>query len=392
MFWAVQCCAAYGAGFVATILLEDAEGADIHEHHLGIGKDHSVYGAFAAEFAFSFLLCFVVLSTATTKSIHGNSFFGAAIGFTVSVGMYCAGPVSGAAFNPAVGVFLPLSRDEFDIEIHAVYIAGPMVGALVAAGVFRITNPSEFEEVTAIVGVNWAALYSEFLGTFYLSLTVACAKANDASNTPIAIGMILAIMTYASSHISTSTGAQFNPAVTLSMVLRGKLAVEKAAGYIAVQVAAAYIAGNASTLILEDTAAGHASVPTDRSLLGASIAETLYSFALCYVVLSVTTVWETEGNQFFGMATGLVVSVGAFSAGPVSGAAFNPAVATGLGLVAAQTVAIPHGTAVYVIMPFVGAVLAVLLFKLTNKPAYSHKQITERSGLLSGGLFWRNSV
>src|SRR5579863_4289322 len=58
--------------------------------------------AFVAEFLFTFALVFVVLNTATVKSKAGNSFYGLAIGFTVMVGAFAVGSVSGGAFNPAV--------------------------------------------------------------------------------------------------------------------------------------------------------------------------------------------------------------------------------------------------------------------------------------------------
>ncbi len=59
---------------------------------------------FVAEFLFTFALVYVVLNSATAKGTEGNSFYGLAIGFTVVVGAFAVGPVSGGAFNPAVGV------------------------------------------------------------------------------------------------------------------------------------------------------------------------------------------------------------------------------------------------------------------------------------------------
>ena len=56
------------------------------------------------EFLFTFALCWVVLHTATAVGTEGNSFYGLAIGFTVMVGAYAVGALSGGAFNPAVAV------------------------------------------------------------------------------------------------------------------------------------------------------------------------------------------------------------------------------------------------------------------------------------------------
>lgn len=68
------------------------------------GPAYSVAAKLIAEFLFTFALVFVVLSTATAKGSAGNSFYGLAIGFTVVVGAYAVGGISGGAFNPAVAV------------------------------------------------------------------------------------------------------------------------------------------------------------------------------------------------------------------------------------------------------------------------------------------------
>jgi aquaporin Z len=56
------------------------------------------------DFLFTFALVYVVLNSATAKGTAGNSFYGLAIGFTVMTGAFAVGPVSGGAFNPAVGI------------------------------------------------------------------------------------------------------------------------------------------------------------------------------------------------------------------------------------------------------------------------------------------------
>src|SRR4029077_12046255 len=57
--------------------------------------------ALLAEFLFTFALVYVVLNAATAKGTSGNSFYGLAIGFTVIVGAFSVGNISGGAFNPA---------------------------------------------------------------------------------------------------------------------------------------------------------------------------------------------------------------------------------------------------------------------------------------------------
>lgn len=59
------------------------------------------------EFLFTYALCYVVLLTATSERNAGNSYFGLAIGSTVTVGAFAVGgALCYAAFNPAVAVSL----------------------------------------------------------------------------------------------------------------------------------------------------------------------------------------------------------------------------------------------------------------------------------------------
>lgn len=101
--------------------------------------------AFLVELLFTFALVYNVLYTATTRKSEGNSFFGMAIGFTVTVGALAVGGVSGGAFNPAVatGMSLTHAANNGNIDDFWLYwITGPLGGVL-AAIAFKITHPSE---------------------------------------------------------------------------------------------------------------------------------------------------------------------------------------------------------------------------------------------------------
>lgn len=91
---------------------------------------------FLAEFLFTFALVFVVLNSATAKGTEGNSFYGLAIGFTVMVGAFAVGPVSGGAFNPAVGVGVTVMRLA-NLTHLIVYLIADFLGGVVAALVFN---------------------------------------------------------------------------------------------------------------------------------------------------------------------------------------------------------------------------------------------------------------
>merc|ERR1719287_331146 len=70
----------------------------------------------------------------------------------------------------------------------------------------------------------------------------------------------------------------------------------------------------------------------DFNIVSAGLAELLYTFMLCFVVLNVAVAKKnaTEGGQYYGLAIGYVIVAGAYGAGAVSGGCFNPAVAVGI--------------------------------------------------------------
>ena len=95
-----------------------------------------------------FALALVVLQTATAPETKGNSFYGLAIGFTVAAGAFAGGGISGGAFNPAVGLGPILFQSMVEGGTFAdawLYVVAPLVGGLVAAGVYRFQRPGSTE-------------------------------------------------------------------------------------------------------------------------------------------------------------------------------------------------------------------------------------------------------
>lgn len=108
----------------------------------------SFSAAVIAEAIFTFALVSVFLNVTTSKKAAGNSYFGLAIGFTVLAGSFAVGPLSGGVFNPAAGIIpniIELLRGSDTLIDILLYIIGPELGAVLAAIVFRWTNPDEFE-------------------------------------------------------------------------------------------------------------------------------------------------------------------------------------------------------------------------------------------------------
>ena len=163
-------------------------------------------------------------------------------------------------------------------------------------------------------------LAAELIGTFFLVFTVgtATAKTGAGALAPLAIGSMLMVMVFAGGHVS---GAHYNPAVTLAVLLRGKIAARRR-GLLVVQLLAATAAGVLAR-------ARRAARPRRVTVWKALVVEVVFTFALAYVVLNVATADGTRDNSFYGLAIGFTVVAGALSVGGVSGGAFNPAVALG---------------------------------------------------------------
>ncbi len=174
--------------------------------------------------------------------------------------------------------------------------------------------------------MNTRSLVVEFIGTFFLVLTVGMVVIDPGAGDfgPIAIGTVLAVMIFAGGHIS---GGHYNPAVTLGVLLRGKTTISDAIGYWVAQVLGGIVAALAVGFMKP-------ALPTEvlngsLNVGAALLAEFLFTFALVYVVLNVATAKGTEGNSFYGWAIGFTVLVGAYAVGGISGGSFNPAVTVG---------------------------------------------------------------
>merc|ERR1719337_601273 len=100
-----------------------------------------------AELAFTFVLAFVVLSVATVKKPL-SEYFGFAIGMCVTVGGYAIGKVSGGSLNPAVSFGISTSHiiGGGGFWPCLIYSVVEVVAGAAAAGVFKLTQPSEYED------------------------------------------------------------------------------------------------------------------------------------------------------------------------------------------------------------------------------------------------------
>jgi aquaporin Z len=125
-YWVAQIAAGVVAAAIVLFLKDSSATTATYE----------VIPAIVAEFLFAFALAFVVLNVATAKSTDGNSYFGFAIGFTVMVGAFAVGSVSGGVFNPAVAVGITI-MGMVDLSFIWVYFVATLLGGAAAALAFN---------------------------------------------------------------------------------------------------------------------------------------------------------------------------------------------------------------------------------------------------------------
>jgi aquaporin Z len=199
---------------------------------------------------------------------------------------------------------------------------------------------------------------TEFIGTFFLCLTIGLTVGNGTPMAPLAIGLSLMVMVYMGGHVS---GAHYNPAVSLAVLMRGKMTMNDFLAYVVAQLLGAMTAAAIVGHLIGKTIAP--APAADATMFVALLVEILFTFALALVVLNSAASAGTKGNSFYGLAIGMTVTAGAFAGGGISGGAFNPAVGLGMGVVNA---AVGGGSYshlwLYLVGPLVGGALAALVF------------------------------
>merc|ERR1719171_3501954 len=182
----------------------------------------------------------------------------------------------------------------------------------------------------------------------------------------LSIGSILMVMVYSLGSVS---GGHFNPAVTIAVIgsMRRLLSVTEALSYVAGQLAGAIFGGITCALIFGS--AFEVKPSGEFSIVSVAIVEAMYTMALCYVVLNVTTTQKQDGSNYFGLAIGFTVVSAGLAIGGISGSCLNPATA-----VAGSVVSAWHAgfwamsyLPLYIIVNFIGAGLACLAFYLVQR-------------------------
>ena len=203
-----------------------------------------------------------------------------------------------------------------------------------------------------------------FVGAGAVVMNAATSNSLGALGVSLANGLTLAIVITATMRIS---GGHVNPAVTVGLWVAGRIEGRSAGTYVAAQLLGALAGALCVRLLLPPAAAELAGYGAPA--LSASVTpmkgvwiEALLTFFLVSAVFGTAVASDAPAVGGFGI--GLTVVVGALVAGPLTGAAFNPARALGPAVVAGEL----HGQVIYWAGPLLGAVVAGLLWKLILLP------------------------
>ena len=198
---------------------------------------------------------------------------------------------------------------------------------------------------------------TEFIGTLFLVLIIGLTQ------NPLAIGFGLTVLVYMGAHIS---GAHYNPAVSLAMLIKKEIDTSDFFKYLISQILGASLAAYLVFLLSSNMVV---QPNLDESIYQILLAEVLFTYLLVLVILNVACHPKLKGNSFYGFAIGLTVMGGAYSVGGLSGGVFNPAVSIGpsmIDFISGNGIS-HYFTWYYLVAPIVGSLIAVAHFNFILK-------------------------
>lgn len=209
---------------------------------------------------------------------------------------------------------------------------------------------------------------AEFIGTFVLVL-FACGTAAvvgcDAVNgtgyllTALAFGLVIVAMAYSIGNIS---GCNINPAVSIAMLVSGKMTMKDFVGYVASQFAGA-IAGAAVLMAVVGADSGLGANGLYNGNIGLSfVIEVILTFVFVIAILGVTS--KQENGAVAGIVIGLALVLVHILGISFTGTSVNPARSFGPALFVGGEAL--KNVWVFILAPLVGGVLAALTYKFLS--------------------------
>lgn len=217
---------------------------------------------------------------------------------------------------------------------------------------------------------------AELVGTFVLTLmgcgaavALGCDPVNNIPatvGTAIAFGLSVVAMAYTIGGIS---GCHINPAITLGVLLSGRMSLKDAIGYWIGQVLGGIIAAAILYLItsstgvngIEVTGTGANDLQLGITPLSGFLAETIFTCVFVLVVLGATSKTNGATNNFAGLAIGLSLILVHLACIRFTGTSVNPARSIGPALFQGGTAL--SNLWIFIIAPLIGGALASLIWR-----------------------------
>ncbi len=210
------------------------------------------------------------------------------------------------------------------------------------------------------------AYIAEFIGTFVLvffacgtAVVTGCSAEPNAAYfmTALAFGLVIVAMAYSIGHIS---GCHINPAVSIAMLVSGKMGVKDFAGYVVAQFLGATAGAGCLKAVLGDASGALGTNGLFNGNIGASLLiEVVLTFVFVLAILGVTS--RPEFGKVAGIVIGLTLTLMHILGIYFTGTSVNPARSFGPALfVGGDALA---NVWVFLLAPLVGGVLAALCWK-----------------------------
>jgi aquaporin Z len=207
---------------------------------------------------------------------------------------------------------------------------------------------------------------AEFIATFTLifigagSVILNANHQLDLVGVALAHGLALAIMVSVTAHIS---GGHVNPAVTVGLWVTGKISTLRAGIYIVAQLLGATAGALALRATFPESLWKAANLGTPAPAPGISagsavVLEAILTFFLVFAVYGTAVDERGPFAKLAGFPIGLVLTMDILAAGPLTGAAMNPARAFGPALVSGSWI---DGW-VYWVGPIAGGIIAAAVY------------------------------
>ena len=199
-------------------------------------------------------------------------------------------------------------------------------------------------------------LIAEFLGTFVMVAagTGAVALGMSVLGIALAFGVAVGVMILAFGKLS---GAHFNPVVSITFALHGKMNVRELIPYLLAQCLGA-TAGALLVHVLNNKSTAGLTHPQDIPTVLAYGIEIGITFALMFMILRAPCL---VGPSIIRIAilVGATIAVNAYLFGPMTGASMNPARTLGPALVAGDL----KYLWLYLSAPVIGGLIALFIHK-----------------------------